>query len=375
MNFCSLKRLSVISSVLVLACAGSAQGIPGQLKPGGLVPQYVTPPYTFPDGAALSAISSYTSGLNRLVDLQMQTTVTSAGGVLVKAVFSNGKILVGCYNGASVPNYGISSGQAKLIDPSTGSVVGTGSLTVISDILRLSIADSLVSGATMTMASSDYTPTAYLSSIGPEALEMFPGSILFDGLAPDMASMPNVIATNRIWPVKWDPNWAVETPGTVPKPGDITGDGRNDWDCNGDTWIAPLGDVFVDKWVADNGAPGADDDDSLVTVIGHDTNGNGKLDANEVTAIIGECQEIPGMNRTYIEEINGVFYVHHVNWDDNNRNGEIDPGEDVWHYIYNTSTGILKIYDKDGTLVYMGPPDGSNNQVPPGTPWDWWYDN
>lgn len=43
-----------------------------------------------------------------------------------------------------------------------------------------------------------------------------------------------------------------------------------------------------------------------------------------------------------------------------------------------TSGGILikaaYSYDKDGNLVYMGPPDGSNNQVPGGQPWDWWYD-
>lgn len=377
-----ISRGLYIASLSLIASIAVAQNTTEQviLVPGppGTSPTPVTIRYPFPDGATVSSATELTLLGNRQVDLHMQANVASSGGILVKAVFSNGLMLVGCLNGASVPNYGISSGQAKLIDPLTEQVLGNGTITVSNSTIRISASEPLVGTGQLTLAVSNYTDAYYLSIIGPEALERFPGSALPVGTSPAMYEIPNIILTNRFLPRKYDPRWVVEVPRETPfppKPGDITGDGRNDWDCDGDTWIAPLGDVYVDSWIADNGPTGASGGDSLVTVIGHDTNGNGKLEANEVTAIIRECREVPGMNSVYIEEIDGVYYVHHINWDDQNGNQRIDPGENVWHYIYNTSTGILKIYDKNGDLVYMGPPSGSPNQVPPYSPWDWWYDN
>jgi len=252
--------------------------------------------------------------------------------------------------------------------------MGWGTVLVQGNTVRLDISDSLLGSAQLAYATSNYTQSSYLSSLGLAALEMFPGTCMIVGTITLMYAVQNIIKTKRILPVDIVPNWwRVPTISDVPKPGDITGDGRNDWDCDGDTWISPLGDVFVDTWVSDNGEDGADASDSLLTVIGHDLNGNGRLEANEVTAIIGECREVPGVNMLYIEELNGVFYIHHINWNDTNNNHILDPGEDVWHYIYNTSTGILKIYDKNGVLVYMGSPDGNNNQVAGGSPWNWWY--
>lgn len=376
----SLAIRSITLSLALTANLASAQNATEQIIQVPVIPGYdpipVTIPHPFPDGATISSVAESSSLGVRNVDVSMQETISTSGGTIIKAVFSNGLMLVGCLNGATVPNYGIGSGQAKVINPATEMVVGGGTVAVTSNIVRLSASESLVSIGQLTHVASNFTHAYYLGAIGPEALEMFPGSFVSIGTAPLMSALPNVIRTNRFWPIKWDPRWTVEVPRVTPfppKPGDITGDGRNDWDCNGDTWIAPLGDVYVDTWIADNGAAGASNDDSLVTVIGHDTNGNGKLDANEVTAIIGECREVPGMNNVYIEKLDGVYYVHHINWDDENRNERIDPGEDVWHYIYNTSTGVLKIYDKNGDLVYMGPPSGSPNQVPPYDPWDWWY--
>ena len=205
---------------------------------------------------------------------------------------------------------------------------------------------------------------------------MYPGSVL--DLDPSIVSSspPLIIRTNRTWGLRSDrKRYRVPTPPGTPKPADITGGGLKDWDTDRDTLIEPLGDVIVDGWIADKGIPGADRSDLLLTVIGHDTNGNGKLDANEITAIIGECREVPGKNYQYIEQINGVFYIHHINWKDVNGNGIPDDGDNFWHYIYNTSTGVLKIYDRNGNLVYMGTPDGQNNQIPPHTPWNWLYDN
>jgi hypothetical protein len=37
---------------------------------------------------------------------------------------------------------------------------------------------------------------------------------------------------------------------------------------------------------------------------------------------------------------------------------KMDPCEPIFHYIYNTKTGILKIFDQTGNLIYSGPPAG-----------------
>ncbi len=87
----------------------------------------------------------------------MQATISTAGGTIVKVVFSNGLMLVGCLNGATVPNYGIGSGQAKVINPATEMVVGGGSVAVTNNIVRLSASESVVSSGQLTHVASNFT--------------------------------------------------------------------------------------------------------------------------------------------------------------------------------------------------------------------------
>lgn len=144
-----IASLSVIASIAVAQNATEQViQIPG---PPGTSPTPVTIPYPFPDGATIGSATELTSLGNRHIDLHMQANVASSGGVLVKAVFSNGLMLVGCLNGASVPNYGISSGQAKLIDPLTEQVLGTGAIAVSGNTVRISASDLLVGSGQLTL--------------------------------------------------------------------------------------------------------------------------------------------------------------------------------------------------------------------------------
>jgi hypothetical protein len=167
--------------------------------------------------------------------------------------------------------------------------------------------------------------------------------------------------------------WTVPPNPLLPKSGDVTGDGRQDWNAGRrGIIIAPLGDVIVDSWIADNGPEGPDSGDSLIIVIGHDTNGNRKLEPGEVIAIIEECQKDPGVNNCEVVEYGGIIWIVHENWSDSNGNDFRDPGESSLVYKYNHVTGELWIY-VDGILVHRGTPDGNHNTLSGGSPFNWWY--
>lgn len=125
------------------------------------------------------------------------------------------------------------------------------------------------------------------------------------------------------------------------------------------TRIRTSRDTYVDGWVSDSDPDGSDGD-ALIIVIGHDTNQNGKLDGDEVNHIIGKCTEVPGINDTKIYPIPDGSVIHHWNWKDLDGDWEPDPGELRYHYIYNTKTGKLKVFDGNGNLVFFGDPDDYN---------------
>ena len=78
------------------------------------------------------------------------------------------------------------------------------------------------------------------------------------------------------------------------------------------------------RWV-----PGSED--MLILVIGHGSNKDGKLQAGEVTHVIGKCKYIPGRNKFEYEAIDGGYLVHHYNFKDTNGNYRWDPGEPIRH--------------------------------------------
>ena len=91
-----------------------------------------------------------------------------------------------------------------------------------------------------------------------------------------------------------------------------------------------------------------DASDSFVIVIGHDDNGNGEIDPEEIDDWIGMCVWDNGENQTYENKVDGR-YIHHVSVDPAN-------GRKV-HFIYDKVTGKLKVYTSWGWTWGPGDPD------------------
>ncbi|GIV05015.1 MAG: hypothetical protein KatS3mg016_0590 [Fimbriimonadales bacterium] len=102
--------------------------------------------------------------------------------------------------------------------------------------------------------------------------------------------------------------------------------------------------------------PGPDQSDAYVGIVGTDTNGNGRLDPEEVEGVIGLCPPDGSLNSFYVDE---QGYVH---WENREKGNESNVRPDT-HYIYDPSRNILKIYDSNGNLIYIGPPSNWDGHV------------
>ena len=140
-----------------------------------------------------------------------------------------------------------------------------------------------------------------------------------------------------------------------PRPGDIDGDGDNDYNLDVDQPVAGL--IMVDIWITDDG-----NDSAYVVVIGKDENGNGKLDLDEIWFPIGECPNNPGMN---VGKVGRDGKIYWISFRDDNRNGRLDVGEREITYVFIPETGTLVVFvDPDGPgpkpprEIYRGDPNG-----------------
>lgn len=298
----------------------------------------------------VSAGSTTVQGGQTQVTVQLGA-VPQVGGdaFVVVARFNNGLSLAACSGSATIPG---SPGQVALVG-ATRTHLASGQASLNATTLTITAPSPALAGATLLSIETYYAPYYLTATEGNRVLS---GGIASVWRAP---GSPTVFLTTSLFgddpPYQLVPRPGVPhdfprippLPGT-PKPGDFNGDGRPGWDTGWYAFLPDLGDVFVSEVITDR--PGGPSQDSMITVIDHDTNGNGQLDPSEVSAVIGQCVFVPGLNAVYVEEIDGVEYVHHLNKEDGTNNG--------FHYIYNTQTGLLKVYDMQGNPIYFGPPDG-----------------
>lgn len=329
-----------------------------------------------PDFATVAGASAQFGPLSRTVNLTLGAVpvFTQYDGMLIKSYFNDDTILLYAMGTTSIPNIPLGPGEVRLLRMSTGKVIGAGSASVSGSTVQIS-ASTMVAMPVSQIAGelglerveAVYVDSETVSTRGYSVVDQLFGSTLwlaqrpnmwesytvFDGLTTEQAGQRQKYRFNK------DPWWKVPAPGAPtsprPKPGDVDGVGRPDWKSNNDTNLG--GDIIVNGWVSDadpNGSAG----DAMILAIGHDTNGNGILDLGEVTNIIGKCVFVPGRNVVWYEVIEGGYLINMDNFQDLNGNGVIDPGEQQRHYIYNTVTGILKVFDQNGQLLYSGSPSG-----------------
>lgn len=175
-------------------------------------------------------------------------------------------------------------------------------------------------------------------------------------------------------PVEWEPGDFVDVPMASEDASHLADDsrfrgGRNrPWDRD---ISIPSGDTVKDEpgvklpgnkiinWGFEHGPfpwPGADRSDAIVGVEGTDRNNNGRLDPDEVEGVVGLCPPDGSVNSFYVDP---EGYVH---WENRKKGNENNERPDT-HYIYDPQRDILKIYDSNGNLVYMGPPRNWGNHV------------
>ncbi len=326
----------------------------------------------YPEFTHFTSASAAFAGKTRTVTMQMAADVAAPAGSagLWKAYFNDGTILVYCHGAAEIPNIPIAPGQVKLLRGSDLQPLATGSATVSGSTVTLTVTTLQLApggpvpagGIGLEWCETKYLDAATISLKGMAALDLVPGSYFWLAAAPAswfslslITEQPGDVPSQNWKRFRAEPRLRTG-PGVVslPKPTDITGDGRTDWDSDSDTHVE--GDTYVDGWISDADSGGWFGD-CIIIVIGHDTNQNGKLDGSEVTDIIGKCIYDPGANSAKIFPIPDGSVIHHWNWEDSNRDGDRDPGERARHYIYNTKTGKLKVYDENGNLLFFGDPD------------------
>jgi hypothetical protein len=169
-------------------------------------------------------------------------------------------------------------------------------------------------------------------------------------------------------PVEWQPGHIVDVPAES-EPSDLANDPRYRGG-EGRLWPKDIsvpenepgvkipGNKIV-NWGFEHGPmpwPGPDQSDAYVGIVGTDTNGNGRLDPEEVEGVIGLCPPDGSLNSFYVDE---QGYVH---WENREKGNESNVRPDT-HYIYDPSRNILKIYDSNGNLIYIGPPSNWDGHV------------
>ena len=146
-----------------------------------------------------------------------------------------------------------------------------------------------------------------------------------------------------------------------PRPSDLDGNGRKDWDY-------PI-DLPVDngKMIDLRGLDKDETDDRFVLFVGTDSNSNGRLDDDEIETPIGECPTLGGLNFGYLDDRG---YVHWENTDPQTGAKR--------HFIYDPRTGGLKVYldpngkgPAPGRKVYPPARSGQEWGNPNGYRWDW----
>ncbi|RMG24596.1 MAG: hypothetical protein D6724_05725 [Armatimonadetes bacterium] len=362
-----MRQIRAFAIVILFGCLTS--GARAALVPVFLPKSQVTIWVNQPDYAAVQSAVATFDGLTRTVVVSMtgQVAFNNGDAMILKAYFNDGTVLVGTAGAANVPNIPLGVGAAKLIRAKSLEPLAIGTISIDGDTVTMSVTPTVPEpgdpippeGLQLERVGSVFADAPNVSLYGMALLDLVPESYVWATAQPSMwasislfsdASSLSETAGRKM---DYDPGWRVPPVG-LPKVADIDGDGRLEWDSDSGTHVE--GNTFIDGWVTDddpNGSAG----DSMVVVIGHDTNQDGKLQPGEISHIIGQCVFVPGLNSVKIFPIPGGHVVHVWNWKDTNGNGKHDPGEPMRHYIYNTTNGKLKVFDENGNLLFHGTPE------------------
>ncbi len=202
------------------------------------------------------------------------------GKMLLRMHFANGKVLIVCLGTAFLPGI-CTANNAALINAATGTTLATCAVVVNGSTVSTTMTGNYQSEVAWWATSSYEAPPALGDPMYPPS----PGSnVLFTESA---CSWKFAVAPNMAWVANWavpgdgrevliPPKDGYPEPGVpaaagTPQPGDINGDGQDDWDFWVDFLVPGTGDVMIDGWVIDKYPYGADSGDYIVIVIGHDS--------------------------------------------------------------------------------------------------------
>ncbi|GIV03117.1 MAG: hypothetical protein KatS3mg015_1947 [Fimbriimonadales bacterium] len=310
-----MRQIRAFAIVILFGCLTS--GARAALVPVFLPKSQVTIWVNQPDYAAVQSAVATFDGLTRTVVVTMtgQVAFNNGDAMILKAYFNDGTVLVGTAGAANVPNIPLGVGAAKLIRAKSLEPLAIGTISIDGDTVTMSVTPTVPEpgdpippeGLQLERVGSVFADAPNVSLYGMALLDLVPESYVWATAQPSMwasislfsdASSLSETAGRKM---DYDPGWRVPPVG-LPKVADIDGDGRLDWDSDSDTHVE--GNTFIDGWVTDddpNGSAG----DSMVVVIGHDTNQDGKLQPGEISHIIGQCVFVPGLNSVKIFPIPG----------------------------------------------------------------------
>lgn len=370
-------RCGLIVAMLLAVCAIPCRIVVAQQDGGPVHSTQGSIYYPVPTGAIIDECDVDLQ--NGLFTVTFKSTIpTSVSGYFFTQVLlcdSEGailrKLIINLGQNQLLADPPIQAYSSVLMDPASGLYVTTSPPVINGNTLTTSVNPNQVLGLAFDSASSYFAPNvADLRGLGG-----VPGirvSTVRDGtgsgnryLAVESSAgiglrqvIPHdqyiyIPVPQHLFPNSYNgqPPLCPSTNGSSSGTGDISGDGVPDWSYVGADDVsgggAPSG-TKVDFWGWNRGGVGMDASDSFVIVIGHDDNGNGEIDPEEIDDWIGMCVWDNGENQTYENEVDGR-YIHHVSVDPAN-------GRKV-HFIYDKVTGKLKVYTSWGWTWGPGDPD------------------
>jgi hypothetical protein len=286
--------------------------------------------YRVPSWAKIRTFSYSEEGGTGTIEVRMQRPIPSTtNDRFTLEVYFDSQIAVvfshGSYEFQTEPV--IYPGQSAVVRLADRVVLGYVNSQIIGDIITLTFSSGLIEGGSAYDLCTRYLPGHFdLNNVSGGLGACVSDSRLF--LIPNEAAPNYTISMELYFQTTPHPRIPILLPrgreygcpptgpnaGNIPKPGDVNGDGRNDWDYPGDKAV-PGTNLIVGIFGLDLGPEGAVPvyrngkwvyDDAYAIGIGRDLNGNGKLDWWEVEAWIGKCPFDGGQNEWYMEKIEGV---------------------------------------------------------------------
>jgi hypothetical protein len=154
----TLTLLALMTSVVPASIGQDSRGRSALTAVVQAVPPSSFVTWSIPNGSVPTGLTTSVGASSTTFNVTLAGVNTNSGGTIFKVILSGSKVIVGCTGSASVSSLGISSGQAKLVDYSTMTILGSATFNVSGTGVTMGVGNTLLNGAIALSVESSYAP-------------------------------------------------------------------------------------------------------------------------------------------------------------------------------------------------------------------------